>query len=258
MTKTNIDYVDYSHNPITGCLRDCEYCYAKGIANRFSHGLNLSHEESGNVLDEPIKRAVEMPGGACQEKTIPFPYKFAPTFHKYRLSDPQRIKKPQTVFVGSMCDLFGDWIPDDWIEDVFAACASAPWHRYLLLTKNGNRYWKLHQQGLLPEQHFYGSTITDINDCAFYDTEGRYNTFLSIEPLLQWSPDSDYKDDMISNMKWVIVGAETGNRKGKVTPKREWIENIVRACCNSRIPLYMKRNLESVWKEPLIQEFPYE
>jgi protein gp37 len=61
---------------------------------------------------------------------------------------------------------------------------------------------------------------------------------------------------MISNMKWVIVGAETGNRKDKVIPKREWVENIVKACCNARIPLYMKRNLADVWNDTLIQQFP--
>ena len=36
MNKTKIDWADSTWNPVTGCLHDCEYCYARGIAKRFS------------------------------------------------------------------------------------------------------------------------------------------------------------------------------------------------------------------------------
>ena len=57
---------------------------------------------------------------------------------------------------------------------------------------------------------------------------------------------------------WVIVGAETGRRKDKVIPKKEWIETIVNDCKNNGIPLFMKSSLADIWGEPLIQEFPKE
>ena len=58
-------------------------------------------------------------------------------------------------------------------------------------------------------------------------------------------------------IKWVIIGAETGNRKGKVIPKREWIESIVAACRAASVPVFLKNNLVDIWGEPLIQEFPW-
>jgi protein gp37 len=56
----------------------------------------------------------------------------------------------------------------------------------------------------------------------------------------------------------VIVGAETGNRKGKVIPKREWVEAIVNECRKNKIPVFLKNSLAPVWGEPLIQEYPWE
>ncbi len=56
--------------------------------------------------------------------------------------------------------------------------------------------------------------------------------------------------------EWVIIGAETGRRKNKVIPKRQWIEYIVNECKKAGIPLFMKSSLADAWRAPLIQEFP--
>ena len=37
MNHTSIDWAEYSWNPVTGCQRGCDYCYARRIAERF-HG----------------------------------------------------------------------------------------------------------------------------------------------------------------------------------------------------------------------------
>lgn len=55
---------------------------------------------------------------------------------------------------------------------------------------------------------------------------------------------------------WVIIGAETGRRKDKVIPKREWIDDIVNECRKADIRVFMKSSLSEIWGEPLIQEFP--
>ena len=60
------------------------------------------------------------------------------------------------------------------------------------------------------------------------------------------------------NPNWIIVGAETGNHKGKVIPKREWIENIVSECRKQKVPVFLKNSLKEIWGEPLIQEYPWE
>ena len=60
--------------------------------------------------------------------------------------------------------------------------------------------------------------------------------------------------------EWVIVGAETGNRKGKITPERDWIRNIMKAATITDIPVLLKDSAElrAVWGDDLIQDFPPE
>jgi len=232
MNKTKIEYVDRTWNPVTGCLHNCPYCYARRFARRFGSGDCRGDYE----IDRPSIAG-------------PYPYGFAPTFHRYRLDEPQRVKKPRNVFVCSMADLFGEWVSDEWIEKVFEACEKAPRHRYLFLTKNPERYFYFP----LPTGDFwYGSTIT--NDETPYFHSGGYNTFLSIEPI-----QSDFRGggDLVG-IKWVIIGAETGNRKERIIPKREWIGNIVDRCRAVNIPVFMKDSLSKIWGEPLIREYPWE
>jgi protein gp37 len=190
------------------------------------------------------------------EKISPYPFGFDPTFHRYRLDVPQAWKTPRTIFVCSMSDLFGDWVPVEWIFEIFKACDAAPQHRYLFLTKNSDRYLRLYNSGLLPcnDNFYYGTLITDSETDTFWSDE--HNTFLSIEPLLgEFGINIENKE---IPHKWVIIGAETGRRKDKVIPKREWVENIVNNCKSESVPVFLKESLATVWGEQLIQEFPWE
>lgn len=56
----------------------------------------------------------------------PYPCGFEPTFHRYRLEEPSRKTKGRTIFVCSMADLFGAWVPTRWIVDVLDACMATP------------------------------------------------------------------------------------------------------------------------------------
>jgi protein gp37 len=103
------------------------------------------------------------------------------------------------------------------------------------------------------ENMWFGQTITGNENDGEYLFYAGYNTFLSIEPLL-----GEFKAvDMWKHFRWVIIGAETGNRKGKIIPKREWIDNIVKRCRDHNVPVFLKNNLASIWGEPLIQEYPW-
>jgi len=181
-----------------------------------------------------------------------YPHGFDPTFHKYRLEEPTKIKKPQNTFVCSMADLFGEWVPDEWIEEVFEACGKAPQHRYLFLTKNPGRYIKLEGKEILPKGNnfWYGSTI--VNEISEYFYSGSHNTFISIEPI-----SGAFQKCLILEAKWVIVGAETGNRKGRTIPKREWIEGVLENCRKHGVPIFMKNNLLDIWQEALMQDYPW-
>ena len=51
MNKTKIDWCDSTWNPVTGCLHGCEYCYARGIANRF--GCHATPDDKVSVVIHP-------------------------------------------------------------------------------------------------------------------------------------------------------------------------------------------------------------
>lgn len=258
MNKTKIEWCDSTWNPVTGCLHGCEYCYARKIANRFGtidkiiestaeEGIDLgsayfSNPDYFSELNEPVRDE--------NGKIKPYPYNFYPTLHHYRLDIPKKWSEPRTIFVCSMADLFGEWIPDDWIEAVFEACEKAPQHRYLFLTKNPKRYIEFADKEQLPrsDNMWYGSTVTAMEN--YFSSEKSFNTFLSIEPLL-----TSISPLTINSIKWIIIGAETGNRKNKVVPEKTWIDNI---CTSVNVPIFMKDSLiPIVGEENMRREFPW-
>ena len=286
MNITKIEWCDRTWNPVTGCKHGCPYCYARNITHRFGFRIDA---DPGHGLGD-----IQRVGKKCECNTLhilrektenSYPYGFDPTFHKYRLEEPQRYKNKQNVFVCSMADLFGDWVPDEWIQQVLDACKAAPQHRYLFLTKNPKRYNYINCDGQTLEgckkcnecegEHrvltiyheddepfpelFLGASVTD-SDSQFkaYDTSAEW---LSIEPLLNDIGDGEtlWEDCQgRARWSWVVIGAESGNRKNKVIPKREWIESIVEQCRYYGTPVFMKDSLTPIWGEPLIQEFPWE
>ena len=248
MDKTKIDWCDSTWNPVTGCLHNCEYCYARGIANRFGAGWETA---SGNlpVLDKLMYGHRLGKDMKPETKAVPYPYNFTPTFHRYRLKDYEN-KKGRNIFVCSMADLFGKWVPDEWIEEVFKACEKAPQHNYLFLTKNPARYVELINSTdffvKTKNNMWFGYSYTGKECKQWWNPD--YNIFASVEPILE--------PIEVPLCKWCIIGAETGRRKDKVIPERKWIENIVDECRENNIPVFMKSNLTDIWGEPLIREFP--
>jgi protein gp37 len=250
--KTKIDWADATWNPVTGCLHGCEYCYARRIAERFGWHANEPEINDRVLCEMPVS------GG----RKVPYPFDFQPTFHKYRLDIPARWTRPRTIFVCSMADLFGEWVPDEWIQQVFDACRKAPQHRYLFLTKNPDRYDALEDAGLITpdNQNFWlGSTVTvetrdKLHGCGFM------HTFQSCEPMLApWPPAGKPNENYRSWWpEWVIFGAETGNRKGKVIPEKAWVDNAVQMCRNIGAAVFMKESLREIMGADFLQEFPWE
>lgn len=259
MRNTKIDWADDSWNPVTGCLHGCPYCYARGIAQRFGCKIMGDLKESTEkmiVLDEPYV--------SREGVKNPYPYEFLPTFHRYRLDIPKTLKKPRNIFVCSMADLFGEWVPDEVIQEVMDACRAARWHRYLFLTKNPKRYEDIIRKDILSGREGYiwlGSTTTTHQDPAFFTMNvreefNRVKTFVSIEPILeQFGKCNPYGS--VAMTDWVIIGAETGNRKSKVVPEKEWIMEIAGECDRYNTPLFMKESLRGIMGDDFIQEFPW-
>lgn len=260
MDKTKIDWADASWNPVTGCMHGCEYCYARRIAERFGSKQKPESIER-SVLNSPVRctdlYSYMRMAGISAGKVQPYPFDFFPTFHRYKLGEPQRWKKPRNIFVCSMADLFGDWVPDEWIEQVFEACEAAPQHKYMFLTKNGKRYLELARKGIMPDadNFWYGCSVTRPDTPFFFSNKCK--TFASIEPILEpfdWVPGLKH----IGLPDWIIVGAETGNRKNKVRPEKDWLGGIVNGCAEHNIPLFMKESLRELMGTDFRQEFPWE
>ena len=268
--RTKIDWCDASWNPVTGCFHKCEYCYARRIAERFSMPYAPSLGDPGMEgaakwdSDEGMDTMLELvkPYKKYGESQ-PYPMGFYPTFHGYRLNEPKRWKKPRTIFVCSMADLFGDWVPDEWIIKVLDACRKAPQHRYLFLTKNPRRYDELEEKDIITgrDTNFWlGSTCTTLNDKLHFNSA--LHTFMSCEPMLKpWFPATEPNKESMREGRlpeWVIFGAETGNRKDKVIPKKEWVDNAVQMCRNMKAKVFMKESLREIMGADFIQEFPWE
>jgi protein gp37 len=253
MNKTRIEWTDYTWNPITGCWgpggtaekpNRCAYCYAWKINARFAGGRILSGNMAGHEHLDP----------------------FAPTFHTERLSQPSKVKKPSRIFVGSMTDLFGDWVPDEWIEAVINRVQRADYshHTYQFLTKNPKR---LQEFNPWPANCWVGTTVTNQADAderlpwlLQVDASVR---FVSHEPLLgqmdvrhylcaESNPCSGGCESAIcESLQWAIIGAMTG--LGAIRSDVDWVMNLAEQYQSAGIPIFLKDNL-GFKDQP--QEFP--
>ncbi len=173
-----------------------------------------------------------------------------PKFYVERLKKLEN-KKSQNIFMDSMSDL-ADW-QDHWIEATFKAIEQNPQHNYLFLTKRpeictfitGENIWN-------------GVTITCENEVSrFNRLPAQYNRFASIEPIMEDLLLGEKHNLFFGFIHWVIIGAETGNRKNKVIPKKEWIVQIVSDCDKYDIPVFMKESLVPiVGEENMRRDFP--
>lgn len=268
MNRSGIEWCDHVWNPITGCWHGCTYCYARKMSVRFSGDIkrNKAAVNDYRLQQTPDGKSLYILDQAMLSETgntLVYPFGFEPTFHRYRFHTLEKLKMGNNIFVGAMADIFGEWVPDEWIGEIFSICQKYPLHNYLFLTKNPDRYVGLCLKELLPEQKnmWYGVTVTNSQqaytaEATTQDMPSEAHSFLSIEPILE-----DLSDDLeitIANFTdWVIIGAETGNRKGRIIPKKEWIDNIVKQCDNANIPIFMKDSLISIVGEKnMRREFP--
>ena len=152
MNKTKIEWTNYTWNPCVGCKHGCSYCYAKRMNDRFKWIENWNE----------------------------------PKFYPERLKEPYKVKKPSKIFVGSMCDLFGDWIDKDWIDRIILTARENPQHTFQFLTKNPKRYSKFE----FPKNCWLGvtidgteTTLEKVMRIEHLATKDNFK-FVSFEPLL--------------------------------------------------------------------------
>lgn len=207
-TNHNIGWAAYSWSPVTGCKIGCDYCYARKMAERFGQS-------------------------------------FEPTFHPERLKAPINTPVPNVgnnrVFVCSIGELFGSWIPDEWIERVFEVVRANSQWTFLFLTKCPERLPVLDW----PQNTWIGATIDRqervdaVTDAFNKIINTRTNLFVSCEPLLE---DLELYPELMETLDWIIIGA-LSKGKTKVQPEAIWVENILNEARDYEIPVWMKDNL---------------
>lgn len=220
-TNASIDWAHYSWNPVTGCSFGCPYCYARDLTNHYPKA---------------------------------FPNGFKPTFHPERLLDPVNSKLPKegvsgnrNVFVCSMADLFGPWVPQDWIDQVMDACSKAQAWTYIFLTKNPERLIGINW----PKNAWVGTTIDcqdrissalpvfkELNEHQFRPGA----LFVSCEPM---NERLDFGAHGLEVFDWVIVGGRSKSSRMKAfQPEKAWVDSLHEAARKSGCMIYDKPNLK--------------
>ncbi len=221
--STAIDYALYSHNLVTGCLHDCPYCYARDIANKW------------------------------------FKYGFVPVFHPARLAAPGNTQIPtntnpafHNIFANSMSDLFGKWVPNEWIEAAIEMARRNPKWNFLTLTKFPIKAADFD----FPNNWWMGTTVDA--QCRVANAEKAFakikcgTKWLSVEPMLQ-----PLKFQRLDLFQWIVIGgASKSTKTPALYPPFDWILDLCKDAREAGLKIYHKTNL-GIEDTTRLMEFPW-
>lgn len=215
--NADIEWAQWSWNPITGCLHDCPYCYARDIANS--------------------RRMSEV-----------YPNGFEPTLRPRTLLAPRGKKPPKmaaddtryrNVFTGSMSDVFGRWVPEEWINAVLREIRDAADWNFLCLTKFPKRMAEFD----IPANAWMGTTV-DLQarvaaaEAGFSRVRSGVR-WLSIEPMIE-----PLRFKRLDLFQWMVIGgASAGSKTPEWRPPFEWVADLVRQAREANVRVYFKTNL---------------
>jgi protein gp37 len=208
---SGIEWTEATWNPVTGCTKvsaGCKHCYAERMALRLQ-AMGQRNYANG----------------------------FAVALQPAMLGHPLRWRRPRTIFVNSMSDLFHEQVPEAYIGAVFDVMRKAHWHRFQLLTKRAERLTRLATQIDWPENVWMGVSVEREDFLGRVDALRAVPAavrFLSLEPLL--GP-LDALDP--SGIDWVIVGGESGPGARPMDPS--WVRSIRDRCIDRGVPFFFKQ-----------------
>ncbi len=209
--KSSIEWTESTWNPLTGCTKvspGCKHCYAERMAWRLQ-AMGQAHYADGFNL----------------------------TLHEDALELPLRWKKPQTIFVNSMSDMFHAMVPREFILRAFDVMQRASWHRFQVLTKRSERLARL--SAFLPWAENIWMGVSVENESYTHRIEHLRETgaaikFLSLEPLL-----GPLDNLWLESIDWVIVGGESGPSARPMN--FDWVTSIRDQCTDAGVPFFFKQ-----------------
>ncbi len=208
---SGIEWTESTWNPVTGCSKispGCKHCYAERMAERLQ-AMGQENYRNGFEL----------------------------TLQPHMLELPLRWKKPQTIFVNSMSDMFHKDVPVSYIQQVFDVMRRAHWHRFQVLTKRSERLAELADKlfwvpniwmGVSVESDQYRARIDDLRS-----TRAQVK-FLSLEPLL-----GPLQRLNLEGIDWVIVGGESGPKARPMDAS--WATDLRDQCHCAGVPFFFKQ-----------------
>lgn len=212
---SSIEWTDATWNPVTGCTKitaGCVNCYAARFSERF--------------------RGV---------KGHPFETGFDITLRPARLDQPLRWRRPRTIFVNSMSDLFHKEVPTGFVDQVFDTMEAADWHKFQVLTKRSSlmrKYLARRYADRMPPAHmWFGVSVEDAAARSRVDHLRQAPAavrFLSIEPLIGPVGRVD-----LTGIHWVIVGGESG--PGARPMHEAWVTDLRDQCLDQGVAFFFKQ-----------------
>ena len=209
--RSRIEWTEATWNPVTGCSKvspGCAHCYAETFAERWRGVPGHPYEQGFDLRVWPE-----------------------------RLEMPLRWRRPRTVFVNSMSDLFHEDIPDHYVAQVFDVMVRAEQHTFQILTKRQDRLAELASQ--LPWRRNIWLGVTTENRRFVHRADALREVpaavrFISAEPLLGRLDGLD-----LAGIDWLIVGGESGPRHRRID--REWVTDLRDRCRNEGVAFFFKQ-----------------
>ena len=229
----------YTWNPTGGCMHGCTWqmpdgsiteCYAKTIAERFTRAYQHGFEHH--------------------------------YWRPHNLDAPKKLKESAGIFVGSMADLFGHWVPEEQIDQIIDVMREAHWHTFQTLSKFPIR---LPDFNPFPENVWVGVSLPAghlMSETGGARALGAYMRhmrkiearvrFMSIEPL--WFDVAPVFEEWLETgeelpFEWAIIGAAT-NGSAVFQPETEWTDRLIQVMDREGVPIFFKGNLEwEDWRE---------
>jgi len=221
---SSIEWTDVTWNPVAGCTiatAGCSNCYAMRMAARL--------EAMGTAKYRGLTR--KSGGRAVWTGTI--------ALDERALSLPLKWRRPRTVFVNSMSDLFHEKVPKDFIAKVWDVMARTPQHTYQVLTKRPERMREVLSDVSFArlENVWLGTSVEDSAVLHRIDelrlTPG-YVRFISFEPLIGSVAGADLR-----GIDWAIVGGESGPKSREM--KERWVAEIEALCRGTGAAFFFKQ-----------------